>query len=121
MLNFVTITGLLGKNQDNSLIKSWEIAAKEGMTVFYSGDFDPEGLKMAERLLNRYPDNVKLWRYDIENYKKCISRTNLSEKRLKMLENLNAGDLTAIKNEIKHTKKAGYQEELINLLVKDIK
>ena len=196
LLNFVTITGLLAKNQDNSLIKSWEVAANEGMvfnlplreiikvhsiipadnhdkvfivensgvfsgildcieketpplkipplicthgqfklaalmvidklaneglTIFYSGDFDPEGLKMAERLLNRYPENVKLWRYDIANYKKCMSGTNLSEKRLKMLEKLNASNLTTIKNEIKHTKKAGYQEELIDLLVKDMK
>src|SRR5699024_6916558 len=35
-----------------------DLLVKEGNVLYYAGDFDPEGLGMAERLLERYPDSV---------------------------------------------------------------
>lgn len=31
---------------------------KGGAVIYYSGDFDPEGLQMAQKLIQRYPGRV---------------------------------------------------------------
>ncbi|MFZ5945987.1 MAG: TIGR02679 family protein [Bacillota bacterium] len=93
---------------------------KNDVIVYYSGDFDPEGLLMAQRLITRYPDNVRLWHYTEEDYDKAQSENILSENRLNKLRSLNLRELNEIKNLIKKTKKAGYQEMLLDKLIQDI-
>src|SRR5690606_33905634 len=89
--------------------------------IYYSGDFDPEGLLMANRLLNRCPSKIKLWRYSVEDYRSCRAKVDISKERLAKLDKLESNDLLYLKKEIISAKKAGYQEELVPLLLKDMK
>ncbi|MCF6094035.1 TIGR02679 family protein [Microaerobacter geothermalis] len=91
-----------------------------GTTIFYSGDFDPEGLQMAQRLIDRYPGSVKMWRYGTEDYAKCISTVKLNDTRIKKLASISANELTGIRDLMIIHRKAGFQEELIDDLVKDL-
>ncbi|HZK24779.1 MAG TPA: TIGR02679 family protein [Oscillospiraceae bacterium] len=93
---------------------------QSGAVLYYSGDFDPEGLQMAERLLKRHPHHVKLWHYTVENYEACLSQVSLSQARLNKLKNIASSSLTAVKDSILSLQKAGYQEQLVPLLVADI-
>lgn len=47
--------------------------------MVYSGDMDPEGLLIAQRLVNRYP-SLHLWHYEIDDYKAALSNQKASEK-----------------------------------------
>lgn len=93
---------------------------QNGVTLYYSGDFDPEGLLMAQRLKNRYPSSVKLWHYAVEDYQKSISDVILTENRLNKLKNLDTQKLVDVKDYMLKIKKAGYQERFIEAIFKDI-
>lgn len=88
--------------------------------IYYSGDYDPEGLQMAERLKNRYPEHVQLWHYEVDEYMKAKSTVELSDTRLKKLETITLSELLPLKEQIKIERKAGYQEKLIPKLIEDI-
>ena len=88
-------------------------------TIYYSGDMDPEGLLIAQKIKERYP-NVFLWHYEIEDYYLSCSEKKSSEKRLKMLEKLNEPKLRAIGQCIIGTcGKSGYQENIIQKYERD--
>lgn len=97
-----------------------DILVKNNTVIYYSGDFDPEGLQIAQRLLQRYPNRVRLWRYGTEEYCRCISEVVLSEPRLKKLRGINNSALAPLKVKMQTVRKAGYQEQLVHLLVDDI-
>ncbi|MFJ5714770.1 TIGR02679 family protein [Neobacillus sp. NPDC093127] len=88
--------------------------------LYYSGDLDPEGLSMAQRLKERYQDRVTCWRMDVESYEKTISDEDISG-RLSKMESISSPELVEVVNVLKIRKKAGYQEGLVNELVCDIK
>lgn len=94
---------------------------KNNTIIYYSGDFDPEGLQMAQRLSGRYPQNLRLWHYDLPSYEKCKSEVILSSSRLKKLASIKLSSLQLVKDKMKKYQKAGYQEKLITELVNDIK
>ncbi len=50
-----------------------DLLAKSGARLFYSGDFDPEGLLIADKLKCRYGAGLELWHYTGEDYKKTLS------------------------------------------------
>ncbi|TCS84479.1 TIGR02679 family protein [Tepidibacillus fermentans] len=88
--------------------------------IYYSGDYDPEGLQMAQRLKVRYPEHVQLWRFEIEEYLEAISNIELSDARLKKLNTITLDELLPLKKQIAMKRKAGYQEKLIPKLMEDI-
>lgn len=92
---------------------------QSGATVYYSGDFDPEGLLIADKLKKRYK-NLVLWRYSYSDYMDCISDNTITSTRLKQLEKLEDEGLIAISKTLASIKKAGYQEMLIDKYVLDI-
>jgi len=94
--------------------------AASGATLFYSGDFDPEGLQMAQRLMDRLGESVRPWRYGPENYGHCMSETPLSAHRLAKLQAITAPQLLPVKDAMLAEQKAGYQESLIDALAADI-
>ena len=79
----------------------------------YNGDFDPEGLLIADRLKSRYK-NLNFIFYDDIHFKKCVSDKILTESRIKKLDNIKSKDLEIIKNIIIGSKRIGYQERLID-------
>ncbi|SHE48876.1 TIGR02679 family protein [Desulforamulus putei DSM 12395] len=93
---------------------------QNGAMIYYSGDFDPEGLFMAQRLLIRYGSRVKLWHYSLRDYTGAISEVELDDARLKKLQGISNLELAPVKNEMLQQRRAAYQEHLIKGLVADI-
>jgi len=93
---------------------------ENNITLYYASDFDPEGLGMAERLLDRYSTAINLWRMDSDHYKMSNPQVVLSDSRLEKLTHLTNEPLLAIADEMRLRKKAGYQEALIDLMITDI-
>ncbi len=56
-----------------------------------------------------------------EDYYRSISKDILAEKRLKRLDKIGNVQLRELAKLLKAEKKAGYQEQLIDLMVEDIK
>ena len=98
-----------------------DLLVKNDNVIYYSGDFDPEGLQMAQRLLYRYPKAVRLWRYGVEEYEDCISSISLPDSRLNKLKGITVPGLSPLKEQMEAAGKAGYQEEMIHLLIEDIR
>lgn len=66
--------------------------------LYYSGDFDPEGLLIARDIKIRYGEKAVLWNYKSELYEKYVSEIVLDESRLKKLEKIKTDELQEIKN-----------------------
>ena len=86
-----------------------------GAKLFYSGDMDPEGLLIADRLKDRYGDNLNLKGYSPEVYYKSISNNALSEPRIKKMKSICDPDLRIIAQAIAETGKAAYQEAFVRV------
>jgi uncharacterized protein (TIGR02679 family) len=93
--------------------------AKSGAKLLYSGDFDPSGLLMAQRIKDRYSDQLELWRYGLDDYKACLSNVDLSKTELAKLEGIHLPELKEVAEHMAALKKAGYQESIIDRYVKD--
>ena len=94
--------------------------AASGTLIYYSGDFDPEGLLMMERLLLRYPSQAKSWHYTLADYRLAHSERVISPQRLKQLDRVVSPELVPLKEEIMRTARAGYQEGILSELWRDI-
>ncbi|MBT2640599.1 TIGR02679 family protein [Bacillus sp. ISL-39] len=102
---------------------SWRLLdqlAEAGYTLFYSGDLDPEGILIADRLKIRYHEKLILWQMDADAYEKSMSEEDISERVLK-LNGVNPTIWNEIIELIRDKKKAGYQEALVDLLISDIR
>lgn len=94
---------------------------ESGAVIYYSGDFDPEGIVMADKLKQRYKNKLILWRYSVEDYLSIISKVQLTSLRLNKLKKLNSSELINIYGVIKKYNCAAYQEMLIDQYERDIK
>jgi uncharacterized protein (TIGR02679 family) len=92
-----------------------------GIEIYYNGDFDPEGILMAQRLLYRYPNQLRLWRFDAEHYLFCLSPKEIESGRLKKLEHVQHPSLQELKQHLLHYQCAGYQELIADVLAEDIR
>jgi uncharacterized protein (TIGR02679 family) len=92
---------------------------ESGCKIYYSGDFDPEGISIAYRLRSKYGNKVHYWRYSVGDYQQALSTVDITE-RVQMLQSIDDEDLEPLINELYKVKKAGYQEKLINSICKDI-
>lgn len=83
-----------------------------GNKIFYNGDFDPEGLLIASKLKERFPD-IDLFCYDEVDYNKCKSNKEISVSRIKKLDGVIFDDLMVIKELLIKNNVSGYQEQNI--------
>lgn len=90
-------------------------------TLYYAGDFDPEGLLIANSLKLRYKEKVKFLLYDKVNYEKIKSSNKIDNNRINKLNKITCKELMEIKESIQETEKAAYQELLIDEYIKTIK
>ena len=97
-----------------------DLLCKEDCTLYYNGDFDSEGLSIANRLIERNKNKIRLWHMSDEDYKKSVSSVELNDERLKKLANISNSQLFKTAEAILKTKKAGYQENLIYDLINDM-
>ena len=88
---------------------------RETHQFLYAGDFDPEGLLIAQRLKERYEDSLYLWKYEAEWYKKYLSGVRLSGSRIKKLDHVYRPELLEIKKWMQKEQKAAYQEAMIEI------
>lgn len=80
---------------------------------FYAGDFDPEGLLIAQKLKERYGERVHLWKYNKDFYETYQSEVEISAKSLKKLGKIYMEELQEIKEAMRKQKKATYQEAML--------
>lgn len=90
-----------------------DLLAKRQCRFLYAGDFDPEGLVIAQKLKTRYGSLLSFWNYTKDYYLKSISDVCLNETRLKALVNVTDSGLSEIKGEMLKYKQAGYQENIV--------
>lgn len=98
-----------------------DLLLKSGCRLYYCGDIDPEGIEIADRVLARGAGQIFTWRMTEKDYYRSLSDEMLTEKRLKRLDKITDARLRKLAELLKTEKKAGYQEHLIDLMVKDIK
>lgn len=96
-----------------------ESLSKAGFTIFYSGDFDPEGLLIADRIVQNY-GAIPLC-MDEESYLLSLSNNRISQKRLVMLRNIQSEQLLSVCRKMNEVKLSGYQEKIVDRLLKKIK
>lgn len=101
-----------------SAYKLLDLLASTTCQMYYCGDFDPEGLLIANTLKERY--DLCLWHYSKEDYAKSISQKEISDSRLSKLTHCHIPELQEIKGEILELGYSGYQEALIEEYCKDM-
>jgi len=85
----------------------------ENTVFWYAGDYDPEGLQIAQRLKERYGERLRLWKYRREFYEKYQSDVEITEKSLQKLKHIYLQELQDIKQAMFRQKKAAYQEAML--------
>lgn len=92
-----------------------------GCEIWYSGDYDPEGMLIADKLVKRGKGQIRLWHYTVEEYVRCMSGQEIKEESLKMLGRLSEESLLKIGKVMMAERQAAYQERLLEELLYDIK
>lgn len=88
--------------------------------IYYSGDMDPEGLGIADRIWKKYPQDVCIWRMCPNDYKRGLSQEKLEARSLSLLEAVEHPELARTAELIKKEKRAAYQENLLQELLRDL-
>ena len=83
---------------------------ENNVKIYYNGDFDPEGLLIAEKLKIRFP-SIELFCYDVLDYNNAKSKEKISSSRLKKLDNIMQKELQNIKTLLLQNKTSAYQEQ----------
>ena len=99
---------------------SWSLLdrlAASGASLFYSGDFDPEGVLMADKILQRYP-GAQAWHFTEEEY--GPSKVVIPDSRLKKLEQVISPALAPLAGAIWQRREVFYQESLVPRLLLDL-
>ncbi len=94
---------------------------RHNVVLYYSGDYDPEGLRMAQNLKDRYREHIQFWRMDVENYRSTKPQKKVGQDRLKKLERITHPELLPVASEMKRLQAAGYQEALTDSFIHDIR
>ena len=88
--------------------------------LYYNGDYDPEGLLIADKLNNKY-SNIKLFLYDGKSYFNTKPSVCVGNNRLHKLELVKSKELQEVKSLLFENKKCGYQENNLLFIEKFIK
>ena len=97
-----------------------DLLVKAGYLIHYSGDLDPEGLLIADRLIRRHPGCIVPWHMDGADYEASLSEEIIDEKRLRQLERIENAALKKVVPLLLATKRAGYQERLLERLKENL-
>lgn len=105
-------------------LASWALLdrlVQSGAIIRYAGDFDPEGLQIAEKLLLRYPGRVRLWRMSVEDYRQAAPSVAIDRARLNKLKSIKSPALADLAQCIHGSGLAAYQEGLWEKLAADVR
>ena len=95
-----------------SAVMMLDLLEKAGIKVYYAGDFDPEGLLIAQKIRRYYKGEMEYWHMSAKDYEKSRSRENISVRRLKMLDRIEDTELVELADAIRKEGVAGYQESI---------
>lgn len=90
-------------------------------SFLYVGDLDPEGLLMAQKLLNTFPKIASTFGMTLTNYHEAKEVVVLGDSRLKKLNGVTNPILCSIAEEISKTSEVAYQEGFLEVLIEQIK
>lgn len=93
---------------------------ESGAEIYYSGDIDPDGIRIADRLWRRFGDKIHIWRMSENDYEKSISEEMPGNTALKKLEAVEHPILAETAESVKKKKRAGYQENILSCFVEDL-
>ncbi|WP_373213519.1 TIGR02679 domain-containing protein [Ruminococcus sp. 5_1_39BFAA] len=96
-----------------------DLLAEAGIKIYYAGDFDPEGLLIAQKVKQYYKGETVYWHMSVEEYERSRSSERISEKRRKALERITDADLEDLAEAIRKSGVAGYQENVWEIYVRD--
>lgn len=102
-----------------ALYKLLEKLEETGNRLYYNGDFDPEGLLIADKLVKRF-SKLELFGYSLNDYEICKSSEEIGAGRLKKLAKVTTDELMEMREILISEKKAGYQEKNIERIRKFI-
>lgn len=93
---------------------------KSGAAIYYSGDMDPEGIDIADRLWQKYGDDIHIWRMSPEDYAQSVSQERISDARLAKMEHVKNAVLRETVRCVKEQGRAAYQENVLDELMEDV-
>lgn len=91
-----------------------------GAEVYYSGDIDPDGIGIADRLWQKFGNRIHIWRMAPADYAAGISKEVIDYNGLAKLENIRHPLLKQTAESVKEKGRAAYQENLLEELLGDI-
>lgn len=94
-----------------------DLLVEAGYKLYYSGDLDPEGIQIADKLKQMYKESLEFIGFDVKNYLKNISNIQVNETRINKLTHVNSKELLEICNCFKKIRKVAYEEENIQGLI----
>lgn len=97
-----------------------DMLVEQKYTIYYSGDIDPEGIGIADKLKSRYKENLHFFGFDVDTYKKNLSDVEISQSRLKKLDKIKSNYLQEVCKELKLQKKVSYEEKNIDAIIEFI-
>lgn len=91
-----------------------------GTRVYYAGDFDPEGLCIAEKVQQSLlPGQCVFWHMQEADYRSAQSRKPIEARRMKMLDHLQDSLLKTTAVLIRKQGVAGYQENILQMYLSE--
>ena len=78
--------------------------------IYYSGDSDPEGLLIADKIKSRFKDKICLIGFDVDTYYEVLSHIVISDERLKKMKHIQNLELNEISLAMHKEKKVAYEE-----------
>lgn len=91
-----------------------------GALIYYSGDIDPDGIGIADRLWQKFGDRIHIWRMSPADYEKSISGESIGDTGMAKLAHIKNPLLEKTAECIRKKGMAGYQENILEDLLKDI-
>ena len=94
---------------------------KTGSVIYYSGDIDPDGIGIADRLWRKSGQRIRIWRMAPQDYRKSLSGESIGQTGMAKLENIENPLLRETAACMKEKQMAAYQENLLEELLNDIR
>ena len=94
---------------------------KNGSVIYYSGDIDPDGIGIADRLWQKFGNSIHIWRMSPEDYEKSRSAERITAIGKTKLEHIAHPLLHRTAERVKEEGQAGYQENLLEELLMDVR
>ncbi len=94
---------------------------KNDTQIYYSGDIDPDGIRIAERLWEKFGEGIQIWRMSPEDYEKSCSGEKIRDTGISKLAHVRQPQLRRTAELVKERRFAGYQENILRELLEDVR